>query len=57
MTFTAESIENQSWSKDSTVLVEIFDEADSEYDPIVLRFEVSDYTQIIWDFVEFKQVN
>lgn len=57
VTYSSENASKQKWSANSTVLVEIFDEAGSEYDPVVIRFKVSKYTQIIWEFIEFEQVN
>lgn len=57
VTYTSENAKNQTWSAESTVIVEIFDEAGSEYDPVVIRFKVSKYSKIIWETVEFEQVS
>ena len=54
--YKSESAKHQAWSADSTVLVEIYDEASSEYDPIIIRFKVSKYSKFIWETVEFEQV-
>lgn len=56
-TFSSESAKTQKWSADSTVLVEIFDAANSEYEPIVLQFKVKNYTVFILEFIEFEQVS
>lgn len=57
VTYTSENAKDQAWSANSTVLVEIFDEAGSEYDPVVIRFKVSKYSKFIWETVEFEQVS
>lgn len=57
VTYTSENAKNQTWSAESTIIVEIFDEAGSEYDPVVIRFKVSKYSKIIWETVEFEQVS
>ena len=57
VTYTSENAKDQAWSADSTVVVEILDEAGSEYDPVVIRFKVSKYSKFIWETVEFEQVS
>lgn len=57
VTYTSEKAKDQAWSADSTVVVEILDEAGSEYDPVVIRFKVSKYSKFIWETVEFEQVS
>ncbi len=57
VTYASEKTKDQTWSADSVVLVEIFDEADSKYEPLVIRFKVSKYNKIVWEYVEFEQVN
>lgn len=57
VTYTSENAKNQTWSAESTIIVEIFDEAGPEYDPVVIRFKVSKYSKIIWETVEFEQVS
>lgn len=57
VTYTSEKAKDQAWSADSTVVVEILDEAGSEYDPMVIRFKVSKYSKFIWETVEFEQVS
>ena len=56
VTYTSESAKDQAWSANSTVMVEILDEASSEYDPVVIRFKVSEYGKFIWETVKFEQV-
>lgn len=56
VTFSSEKAKDQAWSANSSVLVEIFDEAGSEYDPVVIRFKVSKYSKLVWETVEFEQV-
>ena len=55
-TYTSKNAEKQQWSENSTVKVEIFDEAGSEYAPLVLNFKVSSYTKIVLEFISFEQV-
>lgn len=57
VTYTSESAKDQTWSANSTVMIEIFDEAGSEYAPVVIRFKVSEYSKFIWETVKFEQVN
>lgn len=56
VTYTSESAKDQTWSANSTVMIEIFDEAGSEYAPVVIRFKVSEYSKFIWETVKFEQV-
>ena len=56
VTFDSEKVKKQDWSANSTVLVEIFDEADAQYDPVVICFRVSRYRKLVWETVEFEQV-
>jgi len=56
VTYTSEQAKDQTWSSDSTVMIEIFDDDGSEYDPVVVRFKVSKYSKFIWETVEFEQV-
>ena len=56
VTYTSENAKDQTWSADSTVVIEIFDEAGSAYDPVVIRFKVSEYSKFIWKTVKFEQV-
>ena len=56
VTYTSESAKDQTWSTNSTVMIEIFDEAGSEYAPVVIRFKVSEYSKFIWETVKFEQV-
>lgn len=56
-TYKSESAKDQTWSSDSTVVVEIFDEAGSEYNPVVIQFKVSKYNKLVWEKVEFEQVS
>ena len=57
VTYTSEDVKDQTWSADSTVEVEILNEAGTEYDPVVIRFQVSKYSKFIWETVEFEQVS
>lgn len=57
VTYTSENATKQKWSANSTVTVEIYDEAGSEYDPVIIRFKVSKYKKMIVEIVEFEQVN
>lgn len=57
VTYTSENAKNQIWSANSTVVVEILDEAGSEYNPIVIGFKPSKYSKFIWETVEFEQVS
>ena len=56
--FTSKECGKQNWSADSTVKVEIFDEKDSDKEPFVLLFRVSQYRKIpvLPDTVKFEQV-
>lgn len=56
VTCTSESAKEQTWSANSTVTIEIFDEAGSEYNPMVIRFKVSEHSKFIWETVKFEQV-
>ena len=56
VTYTSESATDQTWSANSTVMIEIFDEAGSEYAPVVISFKVSEYSKFIWETVKFEQV-
>lgn len=56
VTFASESAKDQTWGADSTVVIEIFDEAGSEYDPVIIRFKVSEYKKFVWETVKFEQV-
>ena len=55
---TSKECGSQQWSADSTVKVEIFDDEDSEKEPFVLLFRVSQYRKIpvLPDTVKFEQV-
>lgn len=55
-TYTSEKAKDQTWSAESTVMIEILDEEGSEYDPVVIRFKVSKYSKFIWETVKFEQV-
>lgn len=56
VTYTSASAKDQTWSANSTVTIEIFDEAGSEYAPVVIRFKVSEYKKFVWETVKFEQV-
>lgn len=56
VTYTSEKAKDQTWSSDSTVMIEIYDNDGSDYDPVVIRFKVSKYSKFIWETVEFEQV-
>lgn len=55
-TYTSEKAKDQTWSAESTVMIEILDEEGSGYDPVVIRFKVSKYSKFIWETVKFEQV-
>lgn len=58
-TFTSKSINDFSWSKDSSVKIEIFNGDYSKNKPTTLSFKVSNYKErfVGFDTVEFEQVN
>ena len=57
-TFTSKECGEQKWSADSLVKVEIFNDKDTDKEPYVLQFRVSQYRKIpvLSDIVEFEQV-
>ncbi|MBQ2382641.1 MAG: hypothetical protein II290_01260, partial [Oscillospiraceae bacterium] len=58
VTFSSEEAEDQEWSADSVVKVEIFDEADTKYEPVVVEFRVSEYQKILFiETVKFEKVS
>lgn len=57
VTYTSDEAKKQDWSAKSTVTVNIFNEAKSDYEPVVIRFRVSDYKKLfLIETVKFEQV-